>query len=285
MAEAFGWLAEELDQLRSAGLYRQRRRVVSLADGWCQIDGRRLRNFASNDYLNLAYDPQLVEAANRAMTESGIGATASALVTGRSQYHEALEQRLAEFEGHESAVLFPTGYAANVGAISALADERDVIFCDRLNHASLIDGCRLSGARFLVYRHEQLEKLKAALNRETGFRNRWIVTDSLFSMDGDAAPLGELCDIAERFEARLIIDEAHATGVFGEQGRGVAEWQGVEQRIAVRVGTLSKALGTMGGFVAGPKLSPIGFGTPPAPACFPRRCRPPFALPLAGPWS
>jgi 8-amino-7-oxononanoate synthase len=228
--------------------------VVSLPDGWCQIDNRRLRNFASNDYLNLAHDPRLAEAVQSAILEAGIGATASPLVTGRSAFHEALEIRLARFEGQESAVLFPTGYAANVGTISSLVDERDVIFCDRLNHASLIDGSRLSGAKFLVYRHRQLDKLKASLHRATGYRRRWIITDSLFSMDGDPAPLKDLCDIAEKHDARLIVDEAHATGVFGEHGRGVAEWQGVENRIAVRVGTLSKALGTMGGFVAGSAL-------------------------------
>ncbi len=254
MAEAFEWLASGLHELRSEGLLRQRRRVVSQPDGWCQIENHRLRNFASNDYLNLAHDSRLAEAARQAIKEAGIGATASALVMGRSAFHEALEQRLAEFEGQESAVLFPTGYAANVGTISALADDRDIIFCDRLNHASLIDGCRLSGARFQVYRHRQLDKLKAAFHRATGYQRRWIITDSIFSMDGDPAPLADLCDIAERFEARLIVDEAHATGIFGENGRGVAEWQGVEHRIAVRVGTLSKALGALGGFVAGPAV-------------------------------
>ncbi len=254
MAEAFSWLAAELEELQAAGLLRQRRRVVSLPDGWCEIDSRRLRNFASNDYLNLAHDARLVEAARTAMTETGIGATASALVTGRTLYHEQLEQKLAAFEQQESAVLFPTGYAANVGTIAALADEGDVIFCDRLNHASLIDGCRLSGAKFLVYRHQQLDKLNAALKRTKGYRHRWIITDSLFSMDGDAAPLEELAGIAEKHDAKLIVDEAHATGLFGERGRGIAEWQGVEDRVAVRVGTLSKALGTMGGFVAGPKV-------------------------------
>ena len=185
------------------------------------------------------------------MAEAGVGATASALVSGRSPFHESLEHRLAEFERQESAVLFPTGYAANVGTIAALVNERDVIFCDRLNHASLIDGCRLSGAKLLVYRHNRLDKLETALQRGKNYQRRWIVTDSLFSMDGNPAPLPELADLAEEFDAGLIVDEAHATGVFGELGRGIAEWQGVEDRIAVRVGTLSKALGTLGGFVAG----------------------------------
>ncbi len=254
MAEDWPWLAEQLDELRAAGLSRNRRRVRSLAGGWCEIGERRLRNFASNDYLNLAHDPRLAEAARTAMSEAGVGATASALVSGRSPYHEALEDRLAKFERQESAVLFPTGYAANVGTIAALVDERDVIFCDRLNHASLIDGCRLSGAKLLVYRHDRLDKLETALERGKDYQRRWVVTDSLFSMDGDTAPLAELVDLGARFDARLIVDEAHATGVFGNQGRGIAEWRGVEDRIAVRIGTLSKALGTLGGFVAGSEI-------------------------------
>ncbi|MCA9071305.1 MAG: 8-amino-7-oxononanoate synthase [Planctomycetaceae bacterium] len=246
------WLSAELDRLRSAGLLRTRRRVVSLPEGWCQLDDRRLRNMASNDYLNLAHDPRLKEAAQKALMECGVGSTASALVTGRSPYHEALEQRLARFEGQDSAVLFPSGYAANVGTITALIGNEDVIYCDRLNHASLIDGCRLSGAKLRVYRHTDLDKLKNALGKATGFRRRWIVTDSVFSMDGDAAPLKELADLAEQFEACLFVDEAHATGLFGTHGRGIAERDGAEDRVAVRVGTLSKALGTLGGFVAGP---------------------------------
>jgi 8-amino-7-oxononanoate synthase len=254
MTDGWRWLAEELEELQSAGLLRSRKRVVSLSGGWCEIGTKRLRNFASNDYLNLAHDPRLVAAAQEAMAETGVGAAASALITGRSAYHEFLEDKLAVFEGQESAVLFPTGYAANVGTISALVGPGDVTFCDRLNHASLIDGCRLSGAKLLVHRHQQLDKLNAALQKATGYRRCWIITDSLFSVDGDAAPLGELCDIAERNEARLIVDEAHATGLLGEHGRGIAEAQGVADRIAVRIGTLSKALGTLGGFAAGPKV-------------------------------
>lgn len=245
------WVSEVIEQRKAAGLWRERRRVVSLPDGYCEVDGRRLRNLASNDYLNLAHHPRLIEAARDALEAAGVGSKASALVTGRSPYHEELEHRLARFEGEESAVLFPSGYAANVGTIAALAKEKDVVFCDRLNHASLIDGCRLSGAKLRIYRHQELDKLETGLKKASGFRRRWIVTDSLFSMDGDIAPLKELCDLAERYDASLIVDEAHATGIFGENGRGIAEWQGVEDRIAVRIGTLSKALGTLGGFVTG----------------------------------
>jgi 8-amino-7-oxononanoate synthase len=210
-------------------------------------------NFASNDYLGLAADPRLANAANAVLSEAGVGARASALVAGRTAWHERLEQTLARFEGQEAAILFPTGYAANVGTIAALIEEEDVVFCDRLNHASLIDGCRLSGAKLRVFRHRELETLERELGKASQFRRRLIVTDAHFSMDGDLAPLLELCDLAERFEADVLVDEAHGTGVFGERGRGVCEHLGVENRVAVRVGTLSKAIGTLGGFVAGPQ--------------------------------
>ena len=210
-------------------------------------------NFASNDYLGLASDPRSAEAARVVLSEFGVGARASALVSGRSEWHVRLEQSLARFEGQEAAVLFPTGYAANLGTIAALVGEEDVVFCDRLNHASLIDGCRLSGAKLRVFRHCELGSLQKELTKSAGFRRRLIVTDSVFSMDGDLAPLRELCDLAEQFEADVLVDEAHGTGVFGEQGRGVCEHLGLEERVAVRVGTLSKSIGCLGGFVAGPR--------------------------------
>ncbi len=245
------WISEELAALESAGLRRARRIVRPLAGGACEIDGRRLWNFASNDYLGLAGDPRVVAAAQVALTEAGVGSRASALVVGRTEWHARLEETLAKFEGQEAAILFPTGYAANVGTIAAMVDENDVVFCDRLNHASLIDGCRLSSAKLRVFRHSELETLERELHKSTEFRRRLIVTDAVFSMDGDVAPLRELCDLAERFEANVLVDEAHGTGVFGEHGRGVCEQLGVEDRVAVRVGTLSKAIGTLGGFVAG----------------------------------
>lgn len=252
MSQQLPWLSGALDELRRAGLVRRRREVIPLADGSCVVDGRRLIDFASNDYLGLARDPRLIAAATKATQEAGTGASASALVSGRTEWHAELERRLAEFEGHPAAVLFPSGYAANVGTIAALADSNDVIFSDRFNHASLIDGCRLSGAKVRIYRHDNLAGLESELAKATDARRKFIVTDSVFSMDADLAPLADLCDIAERNDAALIVDEAHATGVFGERGRGVAELQHVEDRIAVRIGTLSKAFGSQGGFVAGP---------------------------------
>ena len=253
MRMPFPWMTAELDTLASAGLRRGRRMVRPSPNGACEIDGQRLWNFASNDYLGLAGDPRLAEAAKNAIAEGGVGARASALVAGRTPWHARLEETLARFEGQEAAVLFPTGYAANVGTIVALVGDEDVVFCDRLNHASLIDGCRLSGAKLRVFRHSELETLERELQKAAEFRRRLIVTDAVFSMDGDLTPLRELCDLAERFDADVLVDEAHGTGVFGEHGRGVCEHFGVEDRVAVRVGTLSKAVGTLGGFVAGPQ--------------------------------
>lgn len=214
------------------------------------VDGREYLNFGSNDYLDLAGDPRLAEAVANAATGAGWGAGASPLVTGRTELHERLEHRLAEFEGTEAALLFNTGFAANVGAVAALVGPEDAVFSDALNHASLIDGCRLSRAKVCVYRHGDCQDLESQL-KNTPSRRRVIVTDSLFSMDGDLAPLPALCDLAERYDCMLLVDEAHATGVFGRSGRGVAEHFGVEERVGIRIGTLSKAFGASGGFVAG----------------------------------
>lgn len=251
MSKPLPWIADELAQREASGLRRGRRCVTPLPGGRCRLEGRTLIKFSTNDYLDLAGDERLVTAATQAMRECGSGARASALVSGRTDWHERLEQRLAEFEGEETAILFPSGYAANVGTLTAVIQPADVVFCNRFNHASLVDGCRLSGAKLRVYRHDQFDKLERELVKATESHRRWIVTDGIFSMDGDVAPLPELCDLAERFDAAVIVDEAHGTGVFGESGRGVCEHLGVEDRIAVRIGTLSKAVGCLGGFVAG----------------------------------
>ncbi len=248
------WLTAALERLDESQLRRQQHVCRPLPNGWCERDGRRLRDFACNDYLNLARNDRLRQAANSAMEEYGVGARASALICGRTPWHDRLEQRLAAFERQPAAIVFPTGMAANVGTIAALVSPEDVVFCDRFNHASLVDGCRLSGAKLRVYRHDALEKLASELDKASGAPRRWIVTDSVFSMDGDVAPLPELCDLAERYGAGLIVDEAHGTGVFGPTGRGVCELMHVEDRVAVRIGTLSKALGCLGGFVTGPQV-------------------------------
>lgn len=251
MSDPLHWMSDELVRLQSMGLRRSRRTVTSTTGATCEVMGRPVLNFAGNDYLDLARDPRVIAAAITATEAAGAGASASALITGHTRWHADLEEQLARFERQPRAILFPSGYAANVGTLCALLGEGDAVFCDRFNHASLVDGCHLSGARLRVYRHDDLENLTEQLHKSAHMRRRAIVTDSVFSMDGDLAPLPDLCELAERFDAILIVDEAHATGVYGAYGRGVAELQGVENRIPVRIGTLSKALGSLGGFVVG----------------------------------
>ena len=251
MSDSLNWLADELQELSREGLLRHRRVVCPIGDGQVLVDGQYTAwDMASNNYLELANHPRVIAAAEGAIRSHGVGAKASPLVSGRTDWHVRLEQALSAFEGTEAAILFPTGMAANVGTVAALAGPGNSVFCDRWNHASLVDGCRLSGARLRVYRHDDLEGLARSLARDSACR-KFIVTDSVFSMDGDLAPLIPLCDLAEQNGATMIVDEAHGTGVFGERGRGVAELKHVEERIAVRIGTLSKSIGSLGGFVAG----------------------------------
>lgn len=245
------WIDDELALLEQQHLRRQLLSRTGPQAVRLLIDGREFINFGSNDYLALAADPRLARAVTEAVAVEGWGSGASPLVTGRANLHRQLEERLAAFEGTEAALLFSSGFAANAGAIAALVGSGDVVFCDRKNHASLFDGCRLSRADVRVYPHGDCARLASLLEQSRQSRRRLIVTDSLFSMDGDLAPLGALADLAERYNAMLMVDEAHATGVFGRHGRGVAELMGVEDRVHVRIGTLSKALGCAGGFVAG----------------------------------
>ncbi len=247
------WLDDELNALDRRHLLRQLPVPLGRQQPVVQLDGREIVNFASNDYLGLAADPRLQEAAAAACFDSGVGRGASPLVCGRSKYHEELERRLAEFEGVEAALLFPSGFAANSGIMPALVDRGDSIYADAKNHASLIDGCRLSRANVHVYSHGDVSDLEKLLSQNHDARRRLIVTDTLFSMDGDLAPLATIVEVAKRFNAMLLLDEAHATGVFGAQGRGVAEAIGIEYEGLIRIGTLSKALGAAGGFVCGSK--------------------------------
>ena len=246
-----GWIDRELGRLDELRLRRRLAIRAGRQASEIRIDGRELVNFGSNDYLGLAADDRLAAAAAEAVAEHGWGSGASPLVTGHAESHRKLEEDLAQFEATEAALVFSSGFAANAGTIAALAGPGDVVFNDRKNHASLLDGSRLSRADVRVYPHADWRQLDRLLVKAGKYRRRLIVTDSLFSMDGDLAPLDRLADLAERHGAMLMIDEAHATGVFGKRGRGVAEQLGVEDRVDVRVGTLSKALGSIGGFVAG----------------------------------
>lgn len=248
---SLNWIDSELAELERQGLRRRLADRGGAQGAVVWLDGRELINFSSNDYLGLAADPRLVQAVQAVLDEQGWGAGASPLISGHSDLHRQLEVRLAEFEQAEAALVFPSGFAANAGTIAALVGPGDVVFTDRKNHASLLDGCRMSRADVKVYSHVDWQQLEKLLQRDEAHSRRLIVTDSLFSMDGDIAPLTHLADVAERHNAILMIDEAHATGVFGQSGRGVAEAQVVEARIPVRVGTLSKALGSHGGYVVG----------------------------------
>lgn len=244
-ADPLAWLKKREELRRAAGLER-RLRVRRDPAGPVLVD------FASNDYLGLARDPRLVEAAHAAALEHGWGAGASPLVSGWTGAHEELAKSLARFEHAEAVALFPTGYAANLGVIAALVGRGDVVYGDRLNHSCLVQGVRMAGASLRVYPHGDAASLRRTLERDGGrFRRRLIATDGVFSMDGDLAPLVELCELADAFDAMLLVDEAHGTGVFGADGRGAAAELGVEDRVHIRVGTLSKSLGSVGGFVAG----------------------------------
>jgi 8-amino-7-oxononanoate synthase len=245
------WLSAELASLESAGLRRRVTNRESAQGPVIRIAGETLTNFGSNDYLALAADPRLATAAIAAIETEGVGSGASPLITGRSELHAWLEERLAEFEGAEAAIILPSGFAANLAAVTALAGPGDVIFSDAKNHASIWDGCRLSRADVRAYRHGDLKHLDDLLASAKNYRRRLIVTDTLFSMDGDLAPLTELAEIAGRRDAMLLVDEAHATGVFGEHGRGAAEHLRAEEGVIAKVGTLSKALGCSGGFISG----------------------------------
>ena len=254
MNDRIDWIENETRALAESGLLRQfKTRESPPVAGMVQIDGRQFINFGSNDYLGIAASQPLVYAVENTIGQVGFGSGASQLVNGRGTLHRRLERELAAFEGTESALLFPTGYAANVGTISSLVGKQDAVFSDQLNHASIIDGCRLSQAKTHVYPHNDLQFLEELLASEKTARRRLIVTDSLFSMDGDFAKLPELCEIVGRTGAMLMVDEAHATGVFGAHGRGACEKFEVEHLVDVRVGTLSKSLGGIGGFVVGSK--------------------------------
>lgn len=243
-ADALAWIDEELAELEARTLRRELRGIESATNN--------LVNLSSNDYLALASDPRVVEAACRAARDSGWGAGAAPLVSGWRREHAALTHDLAEFEGTEAAMLFPSGFAANVGVISALVGQGDAVVLDRLAHASLVAGARLSGATVRVFAHNDYAQLEDLLKKQRSrFRRVLVATEGLFSMDGDLAPLGEIADLCERFDAMLLVDEAHATGVLGPDGRGASSELGVCERVSIRVGTLSKALGSLGGFAVG----------------------------------
>ena len=246
------WLSQRIEKTKEAGLYRELRTMNTAPLPEMLIDGQRQIVFSSNNYLGLANDQRLVDAAETILHEFGVGSSGSRLTTGHTDWHQKLEEKIAHFKQTEAALLFSSGFLANVGVLSSLPEKGDVILSDQLNHASIIDGCQLSKADTVVYNHIDMNDLEKKLKETVSYKRRFIVTDGVFSMDGTIAPLDQIILIAKQYDAYVIVDDAHATGVLGEKGRGTSEYFGVYPDVVI--GTLSKAIGTEGGFVAGSKV-------------------------------
>ncbi|MFQ5400315.1 MAG: glycine C-acetyltransferase [Anaerolineae bacterium] len=245
------WIDEEINNLKESGLFNVIRTIESPMDAWVTINGRRLLNFCANNYLGLANHPRLCTAAKQAIDEYGVGPGAVRTIAGTMSLHVELEQRLAAFKHAEACITFQSGFAANLATIPALVGRGDIIFSDELNHASIIDGCRLSRAQIVRYIHTDVDDLQNKIRATSDYGRRLIVTDGVFSMDGDVAPLDKICDVAEEHGIVLMVDDAHGEGVLGSGGRGIVDHFGLHGRVDVEVGTLSKAFGVVGGLVAG----------------------------------
>jgi glycine C-acetyltransferase len=246
------WLTEELNGLKEAGLYNHIRTIGSAQGAWLMVDGKKVLNFCSNNYLGLANHPKLVGAAAAATQKYGIGPAAVRSIAGTMDLHVELEKRLAKFKGVEAAITFQSGFNANLATIPAMVGKEDVIFSDRLNHASIIDGCRLSGAKIIAYEHCDPQSLEQQIKENlTQYRRALVVTDGVFSMDGDVAPLPEIYEVAKKYDILLMVDDAHGEGVLGKGGRGIVDHFDLHGKVDIEVGTMSKAFGVMGGVVAG----------------------------------
>jgi glycine C-acetyltransferase len=246
------WITQEIDGLKQAGLYNRIRTIGSPQGAWLVVDGKKVLNFCSNNYLGLANHPDIVAAARKATSEMGVGPAAVRSIAGTMTLHVELEKRLAAFKGVEAAITFQSGFAANLATIPALVGKEDVIFSDRLNHASIIDGCRLSGAKIIAYEHNDPASLETQIKENLSqFRRALVVTDGVFSMDGDIAPLPAIYEVAKKHDLLLMVDDAHGEGVLGKGGRGIVDHFGLHGKVDVEVGTLSKAFGVVGGVVAG----------------------------------
>ena len=254
MSIKLDWLKQEIDGLKEAGLYNRIRTIGSAQGARLVVDGKDVLNFCSNNYLGLANHPKVVAAAQDAMKKYGVGPAAVRTIAGTMDLHVELEKRLTKFKGAEDVITFQSGFTANLGTISALVSKEDVIFSDRLNHASIIDGCRLSGAKIIAYDHNEASALEAAIQEAAGtYRRALIVTDGVFSMDGDIAPLPALVEVAKKYDILFMVDDAHGEGVLGKGGRGIVDHFGLHGQVDIEVGTMSKAFGVMGGIVAGDK--------------------------------
>ena len=252
MSNRLDWVQQELEALRSGGLYNNIRTLSSPQGAWLEVDGKKVLNFCSNNYLGLANHPKLVEAATNALKKYGVGPGAVRSIAGTMEIHTELERRLAAFKGVEAAIVLQSGFSANTAVIPVLVGKEDVIISDELNHASIIDGSRLSGARIERYAHANTTDLEDVLKKNQGtYRRALVITDGVFSMDGDLAPLDQIYGVTSRYEAMLMVDDAHGEGVIGRGGRGIVDHFGLHGKVDVEVGTLSKAFGVVGGVVAG----------------------------------
>jgi len=244
------WVTEELLDIRAAGTYRYLRRVESSPDSYVTVDGKRVMLLCSNDYLGLATEPSVIAAAAAATRRFGTSAGASRLVSGNNTLYDKLEKKLAAFEERDSALVFSSGYAANMALMTTMVGSEDVIFSDELNHASIVDGCRLSRAHTIIFRHNDVDDFAEKIRSAGSFRRGLLVVEGVYSLDGDLAPLEGLVAVAREHELMVVVDEAHATGVLGPRGRGACARAGVSADVDVVMGTLGKALGSAGAFVA-----------------------------------
>jgi len=248
-------LQEELENLREQGLYNNIQTLESPQGAWVEIEGQEKLNFCSNNYLGLANHPEVVNAAQRAVEQYGVGPGAVRTIAGTMELHRELEKKLAEFKKAEATITFQSGFNANLAVIPAIMNKQDIIISDELNHASIIDGCRLSGADIRIYQHADLDSLREQLEqaREDDPGKIMVVTDGVFSMDGDITPLPEIVDLAREFDAIVMVDDAHGEGVLGSHGRGIVDHFELHSQVDIEIGTFSKAFGTMGGCASGSK--------------------------------
>jgi glycine C-acetyltransferase len=251
--DPLAFLTAELDALKKQGLYRTLRILEDEQKPTTTVDHRSVVNLSSNNYLGLTTHPRLRERAIAATRKYGVGTGSVRTIAGTMDIHMELERRLAEFKKTEAVVVFQSGFAANAGTVAAVLDKDDVVISDELNHASIIDGCRLSRAAIKVFPHKDVDAARTILQSLPAAQTKLLITDGVFSMDGDLGPLPALCDLAEEFGCIMMVDDAHASGVFGANGRGTIDHFGVHGRVDIQVGTLSKAIGVLGGYVAGTK--------------------------------
>ncbi len=252
MTDKLQWIQDEIQKLKDDGLYNRIRTLSSPQGAWLVVDGKRVLNFCSNNYLGLANHPHIVQAAQEAVKKYGVGPAAVRSIAGTMDLHLELERRLAAFKGVEAAITFQSGFTANMGTIPALVGKDDAVFSDELNHASIIDGCRLSGAKIIRYAHCNPEDLDRVLREERSkYPRAMVITDGVFSMDGDIAPLDKIYAVSQNYNTILMVDDAHGEGVIGKGGRGIVDHFGLHGKVDVEIGTLSKAFGVVGGVSAG----------------------------------